>query len=248
MWWVVFGAPLIAAGALAVQILIVMRGDYLAPPGGTVSAEVGSPTGDHEEPLRVAVIGDSTVAGTGADDIDGTLPVLLGERLAVALGRRVSVVGHGISGARTGDLIGTQVPRIDGADVVLVVIGSNDVTHLTPPWVLRKQTRQLLESLRETPVVLGGVPLFGGATALPQPLRWLVGRYAAVLREVQRDVAVPAEGVEFVDIAREASPRFRGVPDAMSGDGFHPSAVGYGFWADALAAGVVRAVDRSAAG
>lgn len=35
---------------------------------------------------------------------------------------------------------------------------------------------------------------------------------------------------------------FFGVPNAMSCDGFHPGPIGYGFWADALAADVAAAV------
>jgi lysophospholipase L1-like esterase len=48
--------------------------------------------------------------------------------------------------------------------------------------------------------------------------------------------------VVFVDLAEQASPRFLGVPEATSPDGFHPSPVGYGFWADALAPAVVEAL------
>jgi lysophospholipase L1-like esterase len=90
-------------------------------------------------------------------------------------------------------------------------------------------------------VVLGGIPLFGGATALAQPLRWVVDRNASVMRDVQRRAATGTPGVTFVDIASLASPRFRGVPGAMSPDGFHPGPPGYGFWADALAPAVVDA-------
>lgn len=48
--------------------------------------------------------------------------------------------------------------------------------------------------------------------------------------------------MRFVDLAAEASPRFAGVPEATSSDGFHPSPIGYGFWADAIALTVVNAL------
>ncbi|MBA3586444.1 MAG: SGNH/GDSL hydrolase family protein, partial [Chloroflexi bacterium] len=39
------------------------------------------------------------------------------------------------------------------------------------------------------------------------------------------------------------SPRFEGRPEATSSDGFHPSPIGYGFWADAIAPAVVAAFE-----
>ncbi|MDP8969765.1 MAG: SGNH/GDSL hydrolase family protein, partial [Actinomycetota bacterium] len=82
---------------------------------------------------------------------------------------------------------------------------------------------------------------FKTVPALDQPLRALVGAYAGLLRERQR-AAAGAGGAVFVDIAALASPRFLDRPESMSPDGFHPSAVGYGFWADALAPAVAAAV------
>jgi lysophospholipase L1-like esterase len=70
----------------------------------------------------------------------------------------------------------------------------------------------------------------------------MVDRYSGVLRGEQRAAAAGRRGVWFVDLAADASPRFEGVPDATSSDGFHPSPIGYGFWADAIAPAVVDAL------
>jgi lysophospholipase L1-like esterase len=125
-------------------------------------------------------------------------------------------------------------------------VGSNDVLHLTPTPRLQDQTRDLLEAAAATgtPVVLGGVPRFAGVTALARPLRDVTDGFAGVQREAQRRAATQVDGAVFVDIAALASPRFAGRPEAFSGDEFHPSAVGYGFWADALAPAVVTAVTQ----
>jgi lysophospholipase L1-like esterase len=224
---------------LAVEMVVARRRDYPFQPYERLTHRAG---GDGD-PVRIAMLGDSTVAGVGVPAVPDTLAAQTAERVAAALGRPVVVDGFGVSGARTGEILGLQGEDLDAYDLVVVAIGSNDVTHLTPPWTLRRQTAALLDGLPK-PVVLGGIPLFGGATALPRPLRDLVRAYATVLRGVQIDVAAGREGVVFVNIAEEASPRFRGVPDAMSTDGFHPAAVGYGFWADALAAGIVRVLSE----
>ncbi|HVM14266.1 MAG TPA: SGNH/GDSL hydrolase family protein [Egibacteraceae bacterium] len=245
------GVPLAAVallGAQAYYASTVDRPDL--EPAYEVSTRV-DPPGEADPgdavPLRLVVLGDSLAAGVGSPTVDGSLPALIAERVAPALGRPVSVIGHGVSGARTDDTRSEQVPLLAGApaDVVVIVVGSNDVTHVTPPWVLRRQTAELLTEVQGaaagTPVVLAGIPLFTGTPRLPVPLRWVVGAYARPLRDAQREVTVRAEGVRYADIARDASPRFRGVPDAMSADGYHPSPVGYGFWADAIAAEVIPA-------
>jgi lysophospholipase L1-like esterase len=224
--------------------------DALVDPGGTVT-----PAGDLDErrpdaaasaALRLVVLGDSTAAGTGVADLADALPVQIAARVAAALERPVAVTGFGVSGARTEGVIRDQVPLLDGTDpeVVVIVIGSNDVTGLTTPWALRRQTRELLEAAHaaaDAPVVLAGIPLFRGAGAIPQPLRRVTVAYANRMRPVQREAAGSVEGVRYVPIADEASPRFAGRPEAMSADAYHPSPVGYGFWADAIAPRVVAA-------
>lgn len=244
-----------AAGAafvvlIAAEIVVARGREYLVDVTYRVDRTVGADRGT-AEPLELRVLGDSTAAGVGAATADGALPVLIAERVARRLGRPVHVVGLGVSGARTADVRERQLPRIgDGADAIVIVVGSNDVIHATPPRRLREQTRALVADARATgvPVVFGGVPRFAGVTAFAQPLRALADGYAAVQRDVQQAVVAQEPGVTFVDIAALASPRFAGRPEAFSRDAFHPSAVGYGFWADALAPAVVAAVTSGSAG
>ncbi len=237
----------VAAAAVVVlvagEIVVARSRTYLVDVAFEVDRTVG-PAFDDREPLQLRVLGDSTAAGVGTTAADAALPVLLADRVAARTGRTVRVIGLGVSGARTSDVTSDQLPKIADADVVVIVIGSNDVIHLTGRARLRRDTAELLAeaSASGAPVVLGGIPRFYGVGALAQPLRAIVDGYAAVLRDVQRDVATSVPGVTFVDIAALASPRFRGVPQSMSGDEFHPSTIGYGFWADALAPAVATAV------
>lgn len=228
----VVGVVLLVAG----EILVARGRTYRIDVAFTVDRTVGRST-EGQAPLELRVLGDSTAAGVGTDGVADALPTLLAERVARRTGRAVHVIGLGVSGARTTDVAVDQLPKVDDADVVVIVVGSNDVIHVTGPGSFRTQTADLLADAAASgaPVVLGGIPRFYGVGALAQPLRAIVDGYAGVLRDVQRDVAAAAPGVTFVDIAALASPRFRGVPGSMSDDAFHPSAIGYGFWADALA-------------
>lgn len=239
--WVVVVVGVAVAALVVIEVFVARSRTYLTDVAFTVDRTVG-PAGDRA-PLELRVLGDSTAAGVGSADADTALPTLIAERVARQTGRPVHVVGLGVSGARTADLAREQIPRIRDADVVVLVVGSNDVIHATAPGQLRDDTASMLDAAVATgaPVVLGGIPRFAGVGALAQPLRAIVDSYAAVLRDVQRDEAAGRPAVAFVDIAALASPRFRGVPDAMASDAFHPSAVGYGFWADALAPAVTAA-------
>lgn len=238
------GLPLAFVALLAVEAVLAGTIEPIAHPDYEVDTTVAPRQGwTGDRTLRMVMLGDSTVAGLGAPTAAESLAVQTAQRVADRTGMRVAVVGHGVSGARTADLVEQQIPRLIGAaaDVVVVVIGSNDATHATPVWRFDDHTRAVLEAVEHAsegaPMVLGGVPLFGSATALAQPLRWVVDQYAKPLRGIQRRVAAEQD-ITFVNIAVEASPRFRGVPEAMSADRFHPAPVGYGFWADALAAAV----------
>ncbi|MBA2729175.1 MAG: SGNH/GDSL hydrolase family protein [Euzebyaceae bacterium] len=240
--WGAVGVPLALLGVLGVEVWLAANAEYLPDePGYVLESRVAPASGAADGPeVRLVVLGDSTAAGVGAPTLAESLPVQVAQRLADDLGRPVDMTGLGVSGARTIDVRDEQIPMLvdRGVDAVLIVIGSNDVTHATSPSAMAEQTRGMLRAARrnagEAAIVLGGIPLFGSADALAQPLRLLVDTYASVLRRVQRDTAAE-EGVCFVNIAVEASPRFAGVPEAMSSDGFHPAPVGYGFWADALA-------------
>ena len=243
------GLVLVGFGALiGVEIFLLSRREYLpADPGYRVDARVEPSRGVSDAaPVRLAVLGDSTVVGVGSPSEVESLPVLIAQRMADGANRPVEVVGFGVSGARTATLASDQLPIVDGSfDALVLVIGSNDATHATPWADVQRQTLQMLEEATAggAIVVLAGTPRFNGTEIIPEPLRTMVDRYAGVLRGEQRAAAGAVPGVRFVDLAADASPRFAGRPDATSSDGFHPSPVGYGFWADAIAPALVEALE-----
>lgn len=238
------------ATLLAVELYLLSRREFLPTDPGYRIDKFVEPRGGGRagtEVLRLAVLGDSTVAGVGSPTIRESLPVLIAQRVADATGRPVEVRGHGVSGARTRTVLRDQLPLVDGADAIVLVVGANDATHATFWRAFRQQTDEMLATARSTgaAVVLAGTPRFHRNRIIPEPLRTMVDRYSTVLRGEQRSATAARGGVAFVDLAAEASPRFLGVPQATSPDGFHPSPIGYGFWADALAPAVVKALHES---
>jgi len=252
--WVLLtvGAALAFLAVLAAEVAVLLGREYPDQDVGYLvdtTVRPRQPAGDGEV-VDLVMIGDSTVAGVGAPTPPGSLPVQTAQRVADRLGRPVHVVGFGVSGATTEEVRRDQVARIGAADVVAVVAGSNDLTHLTPLWAIRPRTRRLLRDVHArsgAPVVLGGTPEFATLVLFPQPLRAASGWLAAQVRERQRRaVADAGPWASFVDISALASPRFLGRPESMAADRYHPSPVGYGFWADALAPAVAAAVADAA--
>lgn len=233
------------AALIGTELYLLSRREFLPlDPGYRVDELIPSPTGDAHALVRVAVLGDSTVAGVGSPTAAESLPALIAHRVAAGTGRAVRVTGHGISGARTAT-VGQQLSRVEGeVDAIVLVVGANDATHVTPWPRFRQQLEALLGAAtgRAPVVVLAGTPRFHRNPVIPEPLRTFVDRYAGLLRAEQRAAAHATAGVRFVDLAALASPRFQGVPEATSVDGFHPSPIGYGFWADALALPLVGAL------
>ncbi|MBC7645162.1 MAG: SGNH/GDSL hydrolase family protein [Thermoleophilia bacterium] len=205
--------------------------------------------------VRIAFIGDSTVAGVGASHAPGWLGAQIAERVSAGIGRPVEIVGFGISGARTSDVTDVQVPKLARArgswDLVVIVVGGNDVTHFTSYKSIGRDTPRLVAAASKAaggvPVVFGGSARFFDAFGVPQPLRTVFDTSSTHLVRRQRKALIEGSGakhvdVHFVDIGHDASVPHRGNLKGMSRDGFHPSDLGYGFWAQAIAPAVIDVV------
>jgi len=245
------------AGVVAVQFMRLRRMEFLpGHPGFYINHVVQPSSGARGPRLRMVVLGDSTTAGVGVERAEDALPYLVAGRIADAEERPVHVVSYGWSGARISDLARVQLPRameplraseagphLAGADVVAIVIGSNDATHNTPPGRYRADLRATLEGVRTAApharVVLAGIPAFRGALRGVEPLIFLTDQYARLLRPISRSEAARA-GVALADLAAEVPQRLRGRSDALSRDRFHPSVVGYTAWADVIAEALVK--------
>jgi lysophospholipase L1-like esterase len=229
-----FGAFVLLALVVGVEIVIALRRDYL--PTEPV-LEIGGSFGDvSAESLRFSVLGDSTGAGVGAGDAEHAYPTLLAERLA-ALGYRVELSSHAVSGARVADVLNDQVPRAakDEPDLVFVAIGANDVTHVTRLAEIREDMEAAIGKLRATgaTVVVAGAPDMRAAAFL-EPLRSIAGWRGRQVADAVADAA-RAMDVPLVPLAEKTARFFVEDPDdSYSDDLFHPGPAGYRRWADAI--------------
>ena len=193
-------------------------------------------------PVEMAAFGDSAMAGVGVHESRYTLPVQLAQRAADGLGRSVHVRGYARSGARTDDVVACQLPLVGRRpDLSVLLVGTNDVTHLALLRPLARRFGTLLDVLLNlgAPVVVCSLPEFRAMRALPYPLRGAARGYGALVRTVQRRAASRRPDVHLVDVCGAVGREFVHDPSTMSADSFHPSAAGYARIAAAMTPAVL---------
>lgn len=183
--------------------------------------------------LRVLITGDSAAAGVGASHQRDALAGQLPPRLAQAFSRPI----EWSLAARTGltvdglcDLLAQQGSS-SSYDVVLVSIGVNEVTAGTGINAWRSSLSALHQLLTQRLgarcVLYSGIPPMHRFPALPQPLRWFLGRRARRLDQVLAQWVTVVPGAYWVQLPD--------LPDdAIAADGFHPGVQAYRAWAEVV--------------
>ncbi len=192
------------------------------------------------------VLGDSTAAGQGGDYEKG-IAIETAQELAAT--RRVAMVNLAVSGARAADVVIDQLPLAERLvpDIAMIVVGANDVTHLTSVTSFRNSLLTTVQRLRTAnpgvSIVMTGAPDMGSPPRIPALLRPLAGSRTAT---VNRMVAALADElrVTFAPIAAETGPLFRSDPTLFSSDDFHPHDRGYATWVPVLNRALARAVPK----
>jgi lysophospholipase L1-like esterase len=195
--------------------------------------------------LKLALLGDSSAAGYGVDNVQQTPGAHLASGLAEAAGRRVYLRSVAFVGAQTRDLAG----QIDAAlpvepDVALILVGTNDVTHRRLP---SESVRLLSEAVRRlraggVEVVVGTCPDLGTLEPIAPPLRQVARHWSRRLAAAQA-IAVVEAGGRTVSLGSILGPEFAATPKELFGpDRFHPSAAGYSSMASVLLPSILAAV------
>jgi lysophospholipase L1-like esterase len=180
--------------------------------------------------LTMVILGDSSAAGYGVHRPRETPGALLAISVSRRLHRpvrlyRVAVVGSMSSGLPY---------QVDAAleydpDVAVILIGGNDVTHVSARAVAVRYLGDAVRRLRAAgcKVVVGTCPDIGAIQPIKPPLRWLARKWSRDLAAAQT-VAVVEAGGRTVSLVDLLGPVFEADPIRMfSSDHFHPSAEGY---------------------
>lgn len=237
-WW---GLTLALLPVLLPQALWTRRTAVRLPPAaGAQSGLVGTAG---QSPLRLLLLGESTVAGVGVELQESALAGQLAQALSVQLQRPVAWRACGENGITAAQACQRLLPQAlaEPADLAVLVFGVNDTTHLSSLQAWDASLRLLSRSLVAggCRVVFTGVPPIEHFRALPWLLRKLLGWRASLMDRHLRQVC-QAEGVGYQRLALEFAAAY------LARDGYHPSALGYRVWGESLA--LALSVERGLAG
>jgi lysophospholipase L1-like esterase len=224
-------ALLLAAVFFALSAAVIVR-----PAGAAATAPA---------PIAMTVLGDSLALGTGASDPANGFAFRI-YRAILATRPGSEVTNDAIGGSRVADVTRLQVPELDPrADLVLLIVGGNDVVRRTSPRQFESDYAHLLAAVRarapHAALVACGVPdvarspLFADSYAKTE----------ALARADDRAVRANAQtyGAAYVDLFTMTRARGRN-PDFFSADDFHPSDAGYAQLERVTLPLVVRALAR----
>jgi lysophospholipase L1-like esterase len=194
--------------------------------------------------IRLLVAGDSGAAGVGASS--------QGQALCGQLVRRLSrhhtvqwcvLAVNGLDSPGLLKLL--QDSPAARFDVVVLSMGANDATGLCAPrqWAQWQQRLADLIADRFGPHLLvhSAVPPMHACKALPQPLRWFMGRWAQQMNAMLAG-----------QLSRQHRRTLHWHPATtasagMAADGMHPSPQGYAAWADGLSRHILAAPGAASA-
>jgi len=184
-------------------------------------------------PLSLLILGDSAGAGVGVKHQSEALSGQLIETLAERFSVKWRLVAW--SGATTLDMLThlKSAPINDTFDVVVYSLGVNDVTSKmsVKNWLnlqkslsvtVRQQTGCQLE-------IKTGIPPMAKFPALPQPLRYFLGRRAENFDHALKNLIDTQRDTRYLHLPAEQ------LVGGMAEDGFHPGAAIYRMWAKAVA-------------
>ncbi len=194
----------VAAGAAALSTYGVR--ELLTRQAAAARRVIGKPLGEaapdadrvwkskYGDPLDLLLLGDSIAAGLGAERPKDTLGARLAKGVAKRAHRSVRLTTVARVGSESSVLPEqlAALPATYRADVAVIVVGGNDVTHRVPVPESVRHLEEAIARLRSqgTAVVVGTCPDLGALRPVPQPLRSLGSRMSRQLAAAQREAAV----------------------------------------------------------
>ena len=207
----------------------------LAPPQPqSVASEKG--TG---KTMSLLLLGDSSAAGVGVDDINHSLGGQLVKLLAERTSRPVKIRIAGCNSATAGQLRDYVVPNIKRQDFthVIINVGINDTKNFHTGKRFCREFGTLIYALKtrfpDTQLIWSSILDMSHVPSLPTPLNKILGIRS---RELRRHGEI---------LCRE---RMAQIPEGVwdpttenfSRDGFHASRKGYHEWAEVLVSHILK--------
>ena len=213
--------------------------------------------------LHIMIVGDSAAAGVGSETqqealVGKLIPILqqqptINEQFAVLNWSLQATTGH-TSFDILRRLYIMPAPN-KPIDVMILSVGVNDTTSSVAVDKWQQQIKDIIAiaqrkfSVRE--LVFLSLPPMAQMPAIPAPLNNFVGAKASILDGILQQTCMAHDNVTYMatDFPRMIAEHSNGTPIDIkvmfASDGFHPSSLMYGYWAQQLSELIVELLDSS---
>jgi lysophospholipase L1-like esterase len=217
--------------------------------------------------LNLMIVGDSAAAGVGSqtqqEALAGKLIPALQQQALVnkAFGAQFNELTWSVQ-ATTGHTSFDILRRLyilpkpsQPIDVMVISVGTNDTTANVSAHKWQQQLEGIIAIAKRKfgvrTLIFSRLPQMAKMPAIPAPLNGFIGAKANRLDEILQQVCADYEGVHYMatDFARMIEEHSNGSPIDIAvmfaSDGFHPSSITYGYWAQQLAALIAQLLDSA---
>ncbi len=180
--------------------------------------------------IYILVAGDSSAVGVGATENINSIAGRLGTQFPKA-----DISNVGMSGARLKDLLLVlDEHKNKNYNLIVLQIGSNDITHFTSYDTIRKELSEILSISNElsSKIILLTSGDVGRARIFYWPLSNILSSRALDVRKIFIEEASKHKNVSYVDLYldRNDDPFEKDLKKYYAPDSFHLTDDGYGVW------------------
>ncbi|KRG32390.1 MULTISPECIES: SGNH/GDSL hydrolase family protein [unclassified Psychrobacter] len=224
---------------------------------------IESPRDAHKRTLNLMVVGDSAAAGVGSETqqealVGNLIPVLTQQS---AIQNQFDILNWSLQ-ATTGHTSFDILRRLyvlpapsQPVDVMVLSVGVNDTTSKVSVDKWQQQIESIIAiaqrkfGVRE--LIFLSLPPMAQMPAIPAPLSNFVGAKASILDKTLQQVCAAHDSVTYMatDFPRMIAEHSNGTPIDIkvmfASDGFHPSSLMYGYWAQQLSELIIQLLNPS---
>lgn len=219
---------------------------------------------EHTQPmLNLMIVGDSAAAGVGSETqqealVGNLIPILTQQPIIQTTFNTLNWSLQATTGHTSFDILRRlyvlPAPS-QPIDVMVLSVGVNDTTSSVSVDKWQQQIENIITIVQRKfgvrELIFLSLPPMAQMPAIPAPLNNFVGAKASILDNTLQQVCAAQDAVTYMatDFARMIDEHSNGTPIDIrvmfASDGFHPSSLMYGYWAQQLVELIVKLLDLS---